>query len=75
MKKKDFHKNPLYFWVYADFEADNEKEDNKAVCNKTTKNYEQNPVCDGYRIVREVEDVLKSGYFKSLLEYENVDWV
>ena len=27
--KKLFHKNPLYFRIYADFEADNEKDDNK----------------------------------------------
>ena len=60
--KNHFHKNPFYFRVCADFEADNEKEDSKAVCNKTTNIYEQNPVCNGYRIVSELEDVLKSGY-------------
>ena len=25
--KNHFHKNPLYFRIYADFEADNEKDD------------------------------------------------
>ena len=45
--KNHFHKNPLIFKVYADFEADNEKEDSKAVCNKTTNIYKQNPVCNG----------------------------
>ena len=33
--KKHIHKNPLYFRIYADFEADNEK-DNSIVGNKTT---------------------------------------
>ena len=27
--KKHFHKNPIYFRIYADFEADNEKDDSK----------------------------------------------
>ena len=31
---KHHHKNPLYFRIYADFEADNEK-DNFVVGNKT----------------------------------------
>ena len=43
--KNDFHKNPLYFRVYVDFEAYIEKEDSKAVCTKTNNFYEQNPVC------------------------------
>ena len=33
--KKHFHKNPLYFRIYADFEADNEK-GNSSIGNKTT---------------------------------------
>ena len=65
--KNHFHKNPLYFRIYADFEAEKEKEDSKAVCNKTTNNYEQIPVCNAYEIVSEIEDVLKSGYHKSPL--------
>ena len=36
--KKHFHKNPLYFRIYADFEADNEK-DISIVGNKTTNIY------------------------------------
>ena len=71
--KKHFHKNPLYFRIYADFEADNEK-DNSTIGNKTTNIYKRNPVLNGYTIVSELEDVLKSGYFKSPLGYENVDW-
>ena len=71
--KKFFHKNPLYFRIYADFEAENEK-DNSVIGNKTTNIYKQNPVLNGYHIVSELEDVLKSDYYKSLLGYNNVDW-
>ena len=71
--KKLFHKNPLYFRIYADFEADNEK-DNSNIGNKTTNFYKQNPVLNGYHRISELEDVLKSGYYKSPLGYNNVDW-
>ena len=71
--EKHFHKNPLYFRIYADFEADNEK-DNRCIGNKTTNIYKQNPVLNGYHIVSELEDVLKSYYYKSPLGYDNVDW-
>ena len=71
--KKHFHKNPLYFRIYADFEADNEK-DTTIIGNKTTNVYKQSPVLNGHRIVSELEDVLKSGYHKSPLGYNNVDW-
>ena len=71
--KKHFHKNPLYFRIYADFEADNEK-DNSVIGNKTKNIYKQNPVLNGYHIVSELNDVLKSDYYKSPLGYNNVDW-
>ena len=71
--KKHFHKNPLYFRIYADFEADNEK-DNSSIGNKTTNIYKQNPVLKSYHIVSEFEDVIKSFYYKSPLGYNNVDW-
>ena len=70
--KKDYQKNPLYFRIYAHFEADNE-EDNSSVGNKTPNIYKQNPVFIGYEI-SELEDVLKSGYHKSPLGYNNVEW-
>ena len=73
-KKKHFHKNTLYFQLYADFEADNEK-DKSSKGNKTTNIYKQNPVLNGYEIVSELEDVFKSGYYKSPLGYKNVDWL
>ena len=71
--KKHFLKNPLFFRIYADFEADNEK-DNSSMGSKTTNIYKQNPVLNGYRIESELEDVLQSGYNKSLLGIDNVDW-
>ena len=71
--KKHFHKNLLYFRIYADFEADNEK-DNSSIGNKTTNIYKQNPVLNEYRKISELEDVLKSDYYKSPLGYNNVDW-
>ena len=71
--KKHFHKNPLYFRIYADFEADNEK-DNSVIGNKTINIYKQNPVLNVYHIVSELEDILKSDYYKTPLGYNNVDW-
>ena len=71
--KKHFHKNPLHFRIYADFEADNEK-DNTCIGNKTINIYKQNPILNGYHIISELEDVLKSEYYKSPLGYDNVDW-
>ena len=70
---KKNHKSPLYFRIYAVFEADNEK-DNSKVGNKTTNIYKQNPVLNGYHIESELNDILKSGYYKSTLGYNNVDW-
>ena len=71
--KKHFHKNPIYFRIYADFEADNEK-DNSKIGNKTTNIYKQIPVLNGYYIISELEDVLESGYYETPLGYDNVDW-
>ena len=71
--KKHFHKNPLYFRIIANFEANNEV-DGSRVGNKTTNIYKQNPVLNGYYIISELEDILKSGYYESPLGYNNVDW-
>ena len=70
--KKHFHKNPLYFRIYADLEADNEK-DNSNAGDKTTNIYKQNPVPNGYYIKSDLEVVLESGYLESPLGYDNVD--
>ena len=71
--KNHFHKNKLYFRIYADFEADNEFYIS-SIGNKTTNIYKQNPVLNGYPIESELEKVLKSGYYKSPLGYNIVDW-
>ena len=72
-KKKHFHKNPIFFRIYADFKADNES-DIPSIDKKTTNIYKQNLVLNGYYIKSELEDVLKSGYYKFPLGYDNVDW-
>ena len=36
--------------------------------------YKQNPVCNGYTIISELEIVLKSEYYESPLGYYNLDW-
>ena len=71
--KKHFHKNPLHFRIIADFEADNEI-DGSNVGDKTINIYKQKPVLNGYYIISELNDVLKSGYYESPLGYDNVDW-
>ena len=59
--KNHFHKNAIYFRIYADFEAANEI-DNSSVGNKTTNIYKEKPVLNAYHIISELEDVFKSGY-------------
>ena len=71
--EKHILKNLLFFWIYAHFGTDNEK-DISSVDIKTTKNYGQNPVLNGYRIESELEDVLQSGFYNSPLVVNNVDW-
>ena len=39
--KEHFHKNPLHFRIYADFETDSEF-DNSSIENKTTNIYRKN---------------------------------
>ena len=70
--KNHFHKNPLYFRIIADFEADNEI-DGSDIGKKTTNIYKQNPVLNGYYVFSDLEDILKSGYYESPLGYKNVD--
>ena len=70
--ERHFHKNPLYFRIYAVFETDNEI-DNSSIGNKTTNICKQKPVLNGYLIESELEDVLNC-YYKSPLGYNNVDW-
>ena len=60
--KDHFHKNPLEFGICDNFETDHKILVSKAVCNKTTNIYRQNLILDGYNVVCELEDVLKSGH-------------
>ena len=71
--KDHFQKTPIFFWIIADFEADNEI-DNSSRGKRKTNNYKQNPICNGYYIISELEEVLENGYFKSPSGYDNVDW-
>ena len=41
--KNLFHNNPIDFTIYADFDADNEK-DTSSIGDKTTNIYKKNPV-------------------------------
>ena len=71
--KKQFDINPIIIRTNADFEADNEKDD-FIIGNKTTTFYKRNPILNGYQVVSELEDILKSDYYKSHLGYDEVDW-
>ena len=51
--KKHFHKNPIYFRIIADFEADNEG-DGSNINNKTKNIYKQDPIFNGYYIISEL---------------------
>ena len=62
-----------FLTVNADFDADNEIVISSRG-NKSINIYKQNPVLNGYHIISELEVVLKSGYYKSPLGYENVGW-
>ena len=64
--EKTFSWEAIFFRIYAHFEADNEI-DNSSKVNKTTIFYKQNPALNGYKIISELDDVLKSGYYKSPL--------
>ena len=58
--RDQFHKNPLFSRINADFEADNEIDDS-SIGDKTTNIVEQIPVCIGYRIESELNDNLNCG--------------
>ena len=71
--KKHLLRNPLVFRIHVNCEADNEK-GNSSVGKKTTNIYKQNALLNGYHIESELEDALKSGFSRSPLGYDNVDW-
>ena len=63
----------MIFRMNAVFEADKEKDD-FCISNKTTTFYKGNAILNGYNVVSELEDILKSDYYKSHLGYDEVDW-
>ena len=71
--KEHFHKIPLHFLIYADFEAD-EEIDKSSIGKKTTNTFKQNRVCNGYYVVFELNGVLQVRYYESTLGYSSVDW-
>ena len=71
--KDHFHKNPLFFRNMADFEDDDEI-DNFSMGSKTTNTFKQSPVLNGYYIIFELNDFLKSCPYRSPLKYINTDW-
>ena len=72
MWKKNFHKIPLYFRIFGDFECKN-KIEHSHIGNKTTNIFKQNPMCNGFYVVSELNDVLQSGYHSAFVE-NNVEW-
>ena len=52
--KKLFHKNPFYFRICANFEADSEI-DNSSIGIQTSNIYKQNTVLNGYRVDSELD--------------------
>ena len=60
------------FHNIADFEADNKKE-NTSIGDKTVNIYKQEPVCNGYYYESDLDHILKSEYYKTLLGHEKVD--
>ena len=68
-----FHKNPLNLSIHAEFETDTEV-DISSIGNKTTNIFKQKPLLNDYQIISELDDVLKIGYYRSPLGYNDVDW-
>ena len=61
-----FQKNLLNFRVFIVFEADNEI-DGSSIGNETTTIFNQNPVCNGFCIVSELDKNLNCRYCESNL--------
>ena len=65
--------NLFYFRIYANFEADKEI-DNSSQDNKTTKKYGQNPVCNYYCRLSELNNISQNGNYECPLVYDHVHW-
>ena len=71
--KNHLLKNPLYFRIYADFEAHKEIEKYN-IGTKRNNIFKQNPILNSYHIDSELEDFSQSSYYKSRLGYNKVNW-
>ena len=60
--KRHFHKFSSHVKVFEDFEADI-KIDISCTINKTTNIFEQNPQCNGYHVLSELNNIFKKGLF------------
>ena len=69
---ENIFRNSLYFRICAIFGADVETDKSSISGKKTTIIYKHNPVCNGYYMVSEIDDVLKSGHYEFPLENVNV---
>ena len=69
--KIHFHRNLLYFWIFAVFTADIVI-DFSIIGHKTTKIYKQNPVYIGDYIASETIDILESCYYDISPGHKNV---
>ena len=63
----------MFFRNIADFEADNGI-NVSIIGDKTNNIHKQNLVCNGYFFIPELNVVLHSGFQKSPLGHENLDW-
>ena len=70
--KGHFRKNPINFRINADFEADIEIY--KSNIGNKTNVYKQNPILNGYHIISELNDFLRTRSDESPLSYDYVDW-
>ena len=58
----------MCFRICSDFECDNEF-DNSSGGNETTCIYEQNPVCNGYFVASDLNDVLEWMNYDNLITF------
>ena len=68
MWKKYFHKIPLYFRIYGDFECKNSIAELQHIGKKSKNVFRQNRTCNGFYIVSELNDVLQSEYHSNFGE-------
>ena len=70
--KDEFYKNLLYFRNIENFEA--EIDFHISNIDKKQLMFLNNPVCNSYYIVSELNGALQNTSYEFLLHYDNVDW-